>query len=249
MEQVRYEQVSDWQESWESLARLDPQLVEVFSSLAALPAENNHLGPKVQAFIAITACGNATHIFGPGIKHYIDVALRHGASKAELVEVLGLLSTVGIHAANVGVPVLLEVLQEEGKRDADALAAARQDPHRKMLKDAFVKNRGYWHPSWEGLLELDPGMFERYVAFSSLPWTSGVLEPKVKELMYCAFDAAATHLYVPGLKLHMRNAIGYGASAEEIMEVLEIVSLIGIHGALAAAPLLEQALSISQQST
>lgn len=75
-----------------------------------------------------------------------------------------------------------------------------------------------------------------------MPWRTGVLEPKVKELMYCAFDAAATHLYVPGLKLHMRNALGYGATKEEIMEMLEIVSVIGIHGAQLAAPLLEQAL-------
>ena len=44
---------------------------------------------------------------------------------------------------------------------------------------------------------------------------------KVKELVYCAFDAAATHLYKPGLKLHMKNVLMYGGTAEEIMEVLE----------------------------
>ena len=36
-------------------------------------------------------------------------------------------------------------------------------------------------------------------------------------------DAAATHLYVPGLKLHMRNALRYGATTGELMEVLEMV--------------------------
>jgi alkylhydroperoxidase/carboxymuconolactone decarboxylase family protein YurZ len=61
--------------------------------------------------------------------------------------------------------------------------------------------------------------------------------------MYCAFDASATHLYVPGLKLHMRNALRYGASAEELMELLEIVSVTGIHGAELGAPLLEAALA------
>jgi alkylhydroperoxidase/carboxymuconolactone decarboxylase family protein YurZ len=40
----------------------------------------------------------------------------------------------------------------------------------------------------------------------------------------------------------MRNALRYGATAEEIMEVLEIVSTIGIHGAVLAAPILETAL-------
>jgi alkylhydroperoxidase/carboxymuconolactone decarboxylase family protein YurZ len=120
------------------------------------------------------------------------------------------------------------------------------DARREALKASFIENRGYWHPSWEGLLELDPEMFETYVEFSSVPWRTGVLEPKVKELMYCAFDAAATHLYVPGLKLHMRNALRYGATKEEIMEMLEIVSVIGIHGAQLAAPLLEQALDAAR---
>lgn len=236
-------QASEWQASWDSLARLDPTLVKVFSAFAALPSENKHLAPKVQAFIALVACANATHVFAPGIQHYIAEAIKHGATADELVEVLGLLSTVGIHAANVGVPVLLEVLEEEGKRNANGIGTKVLDARRTTLKEQFVANRGYWHASWEGLLELDPDMFERYVAFSSLPWQTGVLEPKIKEFMYCAFDAAATHLYVPGLKLHMRNAIRYGATAEELMALLEIVSLIGIHGALAAAPLLERALS------
>ncbi|MFC5952893.1 carboxymuconolactone decarboxylase family protein, partial [Pseudonocardia lutea] len=69
------------------------------------------------------------------------------------------------------------------------------------------------------------------------PWRTGTLEPKVKELVYCAFDAAATHLYVPGLKLHFRNALHHGATVEEILEVLEIVSVIGIHAATTAAPI------------
>lgn len=58
-----------------------------------------------------------------------------------------------------------------------------------------------------------------------------------------AFDASATHLYQPGLKLHMRNALRHGATAEEIMEVLEIASVVGIHAATTAAPLLDKALA------
>jgi alkylhydroperoxidase/carboxymuconolactone decarboxylase family protein YurZ len=150
-----------------------------------------------------------------------------------------LISTIGIHTSNVGVPVLLEVLEEEGLRNG----APQLDERRQKLKAGFEKNRGYWHPSWEGLLELDPDLFEAYVEFSSVPWRTGVLDPKIKEFMYCAFDASATHLYVPGLKLHMRNALRYGATAEELMELLEIVSVTGIHGAELAAPLLEAALS------
>ncbi len=227
-----------WSPAWESILRLDAGFLEAYSRFAAVPWKNNHLENKVKSFIAIAANANATHLYAPGVREHLRAAIKHGASAEELMEVLELISTVGIHASNVGVPVLLEVLEEQGLRNGPAVLDAR----REALKDSFVENRGYWHSSWEGLLELDPDLFEAYVEFSSVPWRTGVLAPKIKELIYCAFDAAATHLYVPGLKLHMRNALRYGATPEQIMEMLEIVSVIGIHGALLAAPMLEQAL-------
>ncbi|WP_397452328.1 carboxymuconolactone decarboxylase family protein [Pseudomonas sp. NA-150] len=226
-----------WNAAWDSILQLDAGFLEAYSAFAAVPRKKNHLAPKVQAFMAIAADAAATHLYAPGIQEHLRIAITHGATREELMEVLELISTVGIHASNVGVPVLLEVLEEEGLRNGPPALDAR----REALKDSFVKNRGYWHASWEGLLELDPELFDAYVEFSSVPWRTGVLAPKIKELIYCAFDAAATHLYVPGLKLHMRNALRYGATKEEIMEMLEIVSVIGIHGALTAAPMLELA--------
>ncbi len=43
--------------------------------------------------------------------------------------------------------------------------------------------------------------------------------------------------------MHMKNALSYGATKEEIMEVLEIVSLIGMHGAELAAPIVRAELA------
>jgi len=62
----------------------------------------------------------------------------------------------------------------------------------------------------------------------------------MKELVYCAFDCASTHLYVPGLKLHMKNALGYGATPQEIVEVLEIATLLSLHTAHVAAPIIQE---------
>jgi alkylhydroperoxidase/carboxymuconolactone decarboxylase family protein YurZ len=71
-----------------------------------------------------------------------------------------------------------------------------------------------------------------------------VLSPKIKEFVYIAFDTAATHLYVPGLKLHIENAFDYGASPQEILEVMEIASGIGIHTITTAVPILLQEANI-----
>ncbi len=79
-----------------------------------------------------------------------------------------------------------------------------------------------------------------YTEFSSYPWLHGTLAPKIKEFIYIAFDASATHLYGQGLKLHIENAIGYGATAQEILEVMEIASVLGIHAVTSAAPILAE---------
>jgi alkylhydroperoxidase/carboxymuconolactone decarboxylase family protein YurZ len=88
------------------------------------------------------------------------------------------------------------------------------------------------------VLALSPDFFEAYMRFSSVPWQHGRLEPKVKEFIYIAIDAATTHLYAPGTRIHIRNAIGYGATSQEIMEVLELISVLGIHSTTHGVPIL-----------
>ena len=66
---------------------------------------------------------------------------------------------------------------------------------------------------------------------------------QVKELIYCAFDTAATHMYQPGLKLHMQNVLNYGGTAEEIMEVMELATLLSISTMDAGLEVLEKELA------
>jgi alkylhydroperoxidase/carboxymuconolactone decarboxylase family protein YurZ len=226
-----------WGEGWQRMLELDPPFVRAYLNFSAVPwLKESHLEPKVKEFMYLAADAAATHLYEPGIRQHITAALEHGATPAEVMEVLELTSTLGIHAANIGVPLLLEVLEEEGLRTGPALMDARQE----RLKAEFTANRGYWHEFWEGILELAPDLFEAYVEFSSVPWKTGTLAPKVKEMIYIAFDASATHLYVPGLKLHLRNAVRLGATTGELMEVLSIVSVVGIHAATTAAPILAE---------
>ena len=117
-------------------------------------------------------------------------------------------------------------------------AANGLDERQRRIREDFIDKRGYWAPFWDGLLTLDPDFFEAYLQFSGVPWKNGTLEPKIKELVYIAIDAATTHLYEPGLRQHIRNALGYGATREEIMEIYELVSVLGIHACTLGVPVL-----------
>jgi len=226
-------------DAWERILELDAGFLRAYLDWAAIPACRGVLEPKVRELVLVAVDAAATHLYAPGIRQHVRSALEFGASAAELMEVLELTSTLGIHACNIGIPLLIEVLTEEGKR---AGPAAELTERQQELKQQFTDSRGYWHEFWDGVLELDPEFFAAYLDFSAVPWRSGVLEPKVKEFVYIAFDASATHLYPPGLKLHMRNAVRLGASTAEIIEVLELASLVGMQAAAVGAPILAQEL-------
>jgi alkylhydroperoxidase/carboxymuconolactone decarboxylase family protein YurZ len=225
-----------WSPAWESILRLDPEFLLAYLDFSAVPWRQGHLTPQVKELIYIAVDANATHMYLPGVRQHVQSALRLGVPPAQIMEVLELCATLGIHAMNIGVPILVPVLEEKGMRAEAAPLSERQEE----IKAEFTANRGYWNPFWDEILELDPELFAAYTEFSSVPWRTGTLEPKVRELVYIAFDTAATHLYTIGLKAHIENAIGYGATPQEILEVMEIASVLGIHAVTAAAPILDE---------
>lgn len=97
---------------------------------------------------------------------------------------------------------------------------------------------GDWNPLWSTLKELDADFLEAYLHLRSVPFKKGPLPPKVKELILIAINAATTHLYAPGVRRHIANALRLGATREEILEVIQLTTVLGIHAANVAVPIL-----------
>lgn len=98
--------------------------------------------------------------------------------------------------------------------------------------------RGDWNPLWDQLRELDPEFMEAYLAFRSVPQRNGPLPQKFKEMVLVAINAATTHLYAPGVRRHIRNALKAGATVDELMEVIQLTTVMGIHSCNMAVPIL-----------
>ena len=200
-----------WNEFWEGLLTLDSNFFEAYLKFSSIPWTSGVLEPKVKEFIYIAIDSATTHLYEPGLRIHIENAFKHGATKEEIMEVYQLTSVLGMHTCTVGVPILIEEIKNAGNEQELHL---NLDEHQTKLKEEFQEKRGYWNEFWEGLLSLDPDFFEAYLKFSSIPWTNGVLEPKIKEFIYIAIDSATTHLYEPGLRIHIENAFKYGAKKE-----------------------------------
>ncbi|MEO6512134.1 MAG: carboxymuconolactone decarboxylase family protein [Nocardioides sp.] len=222
----------------ESVRALDPEFLATYERMADVPRRGGHLSDKMRAFVGLVVDANVTHLDTDGMRAHIREALAAGATREELMEVLECSATVSVHAMNVGVPVLVEVLGERGVRTAPAPLSADQE----RVKEDFTRQRGYWNPTWDEMLELTPEMLEAYTDFSSHPWRTGHLTPLEKELVYIAFDTSSTHLYRVGLKLHIENALGYGGTPEQVLEVMEIAVLIGMKAVTVGAAILQEEL-------
>lgn len=106
--------------------------------------------------------------------------------------------------------------------------------------------KGDWNPIWDQIRKRDPEFLESYLAFRSVPHRNGPLPQKMKELILVAVNAATTHLYAPGVRRHIQNALKAGATEDEIMETIQLTSVIGIHSCALAMPILFDELGKSE---
>jgi alkylhydroperoxidase/carboxymuconolactone decarboxylase family protein YurZ len=225
-----------WSRGWDPLLDIAPDYFAAYAKLSSVPWKSGTLSPKVRELLYIAIDSSTTHMYEPGLRIHVRNALRHGATRDEIMEVYQLTSVLGVHTITMGVPVLLDVMRAAGH--GAEIQAGELTQHQRGLKEQFIAARGYWSELWDGVLALSPEYFEAYAEFSSVPWKNGTLEPKIRELIYVAIDAATTHLYEPGTRIHMENALKQGATPAEIMEVLELTSVLGVHTIAVGLPIL-----------
>jgi alkylhydroperoxidase/carboxymuconolactone decarboxylase family protein YurZ len=98
---------------------------------------------------------------------------------------------------------------------------------------------GPWEPAALGVLRSwDPGWADACFAMTTNPWTNGILPVKELELIALAVNSACTNLNAEGTRRHIAGALDAGATREEVLMVLKMSSLLGIHVCSLGAPIL-----------
>jgi alkylhydroperoxidase/carboxymuconolactone decarboxylase family protein YurZ len=97
---------------------------------------------------------------------------------------------------------------------------------------------GPWDDPLTKLQEWDSAWAEQCFNMTTNPWTNGILPRKTIELICIAVNVACTNLNQDGTRRHIRGALDAGATREEILTVLKMASLLGIHSCSLGAPIL-----------
>ncbi|MGX7729110.1 carboxymuconolactone decarboxylase family protein [Rhodococcus sp. 2H158] len=99
-----------WNPMWDQLFDWDPEGTEHFMAFATAPVRRGVLSPQVVELLSIAIDAACTHMYAPGVRRHIRAALELGVTREEILAVLQYASAVGIHACNLGVPILAEEL-------------------------------------------------------------------------------------------------------------------------------------------
>jgi len=217
-----------WAPFHEGLLKLDPNFLEAYYELNNQPYMTGVLPRKVKEFVYVAIDASVNHLYEPGIRRHIGLALDHGATRQEMTEVLEIICSMVHHTSALGFQALL---------DAGAARPPRLSGAQQAQKDAFAALVGDWPLDWiDKAFELNAPYAAALLRFLAAPWQSGALEPKVREFVYLGVNAAPTTLFKPAIDLHTRRALACGATEEEIGEVLQLAAGLGIHTCSIAVP-------------
>lgn len=190
------------------------------------------LSPRMKELVLVALHATVTSLHSDGVRRHVGRALAAGASEQDVLDVL--LTIVGIanHALYFAVPVLMRELEAAGHAEAELPPIT---PEAQTTKEEFIRTRGFWNEQRDVIVRMMPEYFAALAQLSMDPWKNGTLTDKERELACIAIDCTVTHMYEPGLAIHIRNALQKGASRDEILEVFHLAALTGLEGYILGA--------------
>lgn len=204
---------------------------EAEALIGGLPS-GEALDARDAALVRLAAAVSVTTLDRNAISASIRHALDAGASVAQVQEIIALASGLGVHSLMVSAVSVLEEATARGLADPDAPL----DPEQQRLWDQHVGTDPFWEgfsdelPGFlEAMLRLSPDIFAGFFEYCAIPWRSGTVRAKVKELAALACDAAPSHRFRPGFRVHLKNAIKLGVGRAAIFQALDIAAAAPEH--------------------
>jgi len=223
---IALEQLREWDASW----------ADTCAGMASNPWRSGVLPRKLIELIGVGLNAACTNLNPDGTRRHIRRALEAGATREEILFVLKCAALMAIHSCSLGAPILL---------DEAKTAAAKSAPKSGVPTPACdkMKSIGQWNAAWDPFYALDPAWTDEFMATGVGVYATGVLPAKEVELLSIAFDASYTHMYAPGTRRHIHNALAAGASVEEIMDVLKLCVVQGVQACNLGVPILADELA------
>lgn len=226
-----------WARFHDVLLENAPEFLKAYVAFQAAPTRSGLLDRKLCEFIYIAIDASVSHLYERGAWRHMEHALKAGATKEELLQVILLTTVVAAHQPiDTGMRILSEELG--APQNEPALSQAQL-----ALKRSYVEATGFWPDRGDFLLARSGDFAEAYMEYGTSTWAMGPLSRRDKELIALAICAAPTTLFEPGMRRHIKGALAAGATPEEIGTVLQLAAAVSVHTCTVSIPRWEDVLN------
>lgn len=198
--------------------------------MSVRPWRDGVLERRFAELVCVALSAACTNLDGEATRRHIRAALAAGATREQVTFVVKCATVLSLHAMSVAVPILLE---EAGLDTAEGDQPGTPTPACDAIRAA-----GQWNSAWDPFLRLDANWTELFMAVGVGIYSAELFSPKEVELLSIALDASVTHLYVPGIRRHIRAALDAGARVAEVVAVLQLCVSQGVQSCNLAIPIL-----------
>lgn len=204
---------------------------EALVRLEGMP-DGDPLPSLTRAFIQLGLAASVTALDRNKISAAITDAYEQGATPTQIQEVIALISGLGVHSLMISAVGVLQGAVDRGL----VQVMIPLDADRQALWDEKVGDDPFWNdferelPGFlKAMLILSPDIFSGFFDYCAIPWQSGSVPARVKELIAMASDATPTHRFRPGFRIHLGNAIKLGCGRIAILETLDLAANAPTH--------------------
>jgi alkylhydroperoxidase/carboxymuconolactone decarboxylase family protein YurZ len=186
----------------------------------------------MKELVLVALHATVTSLNAEGTRRHVRRALDAGATASDVLDVVLTIVGTANHALYFAVPVLMRELKAAGREDAEPppVSARTQE-----IKEEFIRTRGVWNEQRDVIVQTMPEYFAALSKVATASWKDGSLTRKERELVCIAIDCTVTHMFEPGLVLHIRCALEHGATRQEILDVFQLAALTGLETYVQAA--------------
>ena len=225
-----------WVDEYDEMAILCPDFLEKLVATGAVVKGSSVLSPLLHHFIAMALDASITHLFEKGLRLHARAALQLGATREQLVEVVQILSFLGMQSHLVALPIIVDLLD-----DGDKIRAKAKQPlseKSQELKRVFKERFGSWTEDHDVLLALSEDYFPTYLEHLSVPYFNGALTARERALVLCAANISVTHLNERAIRASASAALAAGCSGEDLVHVVRLASSLGMQSCVVSFPIL-----------
>jgi alkylhydroperoxidase/carboxymuconolactone decarboxylase family protein YurZ len=193
--------------------------------------EGAALGRHDRALIGMGLVASVTSLNSQAIDVSIKECFEAGATPQQIQEVVSIVSGLGAHSLMATAAVIVARAREAGYEIGGRLSDAESEVWKSRVgNDPFWAKMEDELPDFlRSLLSLSGAQFQAFFDYCGVPWKNGVVRPLVKELLAMACDANPSHVFLPGFRLHLGNAIQLGAGRSAVNEALALAAKIPPH--------------------